>query len=450
MPSTKSNKNLRRLPANPEPEGVRCICVQVPDDEEWVGAFYGQIQRLALQSIWDRDEEHTAQVVARRWLEVYLQTLEGNCSDVPCILPPPFDIDIGVEIRIVRQDDDGHWQELCGDSWCTPSGDYTVPEPEEREESTSAERKCLAAANAVHLLDLTYEAATDAFTSDSTQVAVYEAIIGVVASGLGVWAVGFTASGLVLAAGLFFAWYELLETVTADLWTTDFTEELVCILYNTAIDTAGVITFDYPAFLTGIYDLIYSSGLDLEKQLLLQQVLFMLSFIGADGINVAGGTTEVEDYDCDPCTPWQHTFNFVSNEQGFSNIIVSNADHSNYCTTGTSNNINNADGWKIRISPYKHIGLTFTLSRITKFSITYNNQNGAVDFYLFNKDDAYDYWSSNEVASRHSSATGAQTYTSGDIDVMANQVAMARCGINDNFCNWTSLTLWGIGDNPFD
>jgi len=317
MPSRTSNKNLRGLPADPEPEGVRCICVPVPNDPDWIGAFFGQLQRLSLQSIWDRDEAHTAEVVARRWLDVYFATLEGNCSGGICEVPPPFEIDIGINIEIVRIGEGGHWEVLIDGVWTTPTGDYEIPPVPEREESTADERRCLAAANAAAALQQTYEDATDAFTSDGTQVAVYEAILATLITRLGAWAAGFAASSVGFYFAAFLLFYELLETITSDVWTTEFNDEFLCILYKSSNDTAGVVTFDWEMIFAELTEMTFQAGADLERQQLIQQIRFMLTMIGVDGINHAGATTFVTSADCDECGDWCYLFDFSVSNGGF-------------------------------------------------------------------------------------------------------------------------------------
>jgi len=320
MPSRTSNKNLRGLPSNPSPEGVRCISVRVPDDPEWIGAFYGQLQRLSLQSIWDRDEEHTAETVAAVWKQVYLDTLAGNCTSGICTIPPPFDIDIGIELPIIRLGADGHFEEFRDGEWGPLTGDFEVPPLDARTEPTASERKCLAAANAAEILELTYEEATDAFITHGTDVAVYEAILGFLGGALGV-AFGLTfAPAVGMGFGAFLVFNEILETVLADQWTVGFTEELVCVLYANATDTAGVVTFNWEGVLSDLYQLSFEAGLDLDRQLLLQQVLFMLSMIAVDGLNQAGTTTTVSSYDCTFCSNWCRYWDFAVSNGGFTVI----------------------------------------------------------------------------------------------------------------------------------
>lgn len=199
--------------------------------------------------------------------------------------------------------------------WGPVTGDYIAPDPEARGEGTAATRKCLAAANAARVYHDLYETATEAFISDGTDVAVYEAVLGGIIAVLGPWA-GFTmASGIGLAIALFFAFYELLETITSDVWTSDFDETFVCLLLDNATDTAGVVTFDWVTIRETITEnLLNAAGqLDTDTALLWAQLAFIMDMVGAPGLDLAGTTTAVTSYDCTTiCAPvWCYSFDFT-------------------------------------------------------------------------------------------------------------------------------------------
>jgi len=308
------------LTPNEEVDGVVCRPLFIPVDDQlyFLAAVNGAL--LELTHVWNWEDFGTmsAQDAADMMNEMYAAyATDTGCSTVICDFPPPYDIDIGFPIRIIRIGDDGHFEELIDGVWTTPEGDYEVPAVPEREEPTEEERRCLAAANAVAVLASLYETATDTFLSDGTEAGVYEAFLGAIASGLGAWAVGFAASGIGLAIAAFFAFYELLETVTDDLWTAGFSEQLQCIFYNCSNDASDVVTFDWECIREGLSELSFTFGTDLDKQLLVQQVLFILSIIGVDGLNHAGATTSVGSADCDECGDWCWLFDFATSNGGF-------------------------------------------------------------------------------------------------------------------------------------
>lgn len=72
MKPTSDNKKRRALPANIPPTiHRRGICVQVPDDVEYIAQFMGNLYELTKQSRYDRDPLHKAKDVAEIWRQVY-------------------------------------------------------------------------------------------------------------------------------------------------------------------------------------------------------------------------------------------------------------------------------------------------------------------------------------------------------------------------------------------
>jgi len=315
----------RWLTPNLEPTDTLCRLLLIPidDDLQLLAAVNGALLELTHEWNWEDFGTMTAAETAELMFEFYTAySLSTNDCETICTLPFPFDIDIGFPIRVIRLDEDGHFEELVDGVWGPPTGDYEVPAVPTRGEGTATERKCSGAANALAVLSELYEQASDAFTSDGTQVAVYEAILEALLAALGAWAVGFAASGIGTAIAAFFAFYELLETITADLWTPAFNQQLVCILDACATDTGSVVTFDWECLREGFNELQYASGLDLEHQLLIQQVMFILSIIGVDGLNHAGATTGITG-DCDECDEWCYLWDFdtLNSPDGWSIIV---------------------------------------------------------------------------------------------------------------------------------
>lgn len=307
-PSISSNKNKWKLPTNPSPEGFFCISVNVPDDPEWIGKFYGQIYMLSQQIYWDRDDAHTAKDVAAKWLDVYSDTLAGGC-DVPCVctIPPAFGIDLGFVLRIVRVGAGGFIEELIDGVWSEPEGVYETPEPAIRLEP---DRLCLAAANAAYVMEQLYEEATDAYAEFNSAVAVVDALLEAIATLMGAFGQAQAASAISFAENIFSNFYNAFGLLTGDVWNAAFTEEFTCILYELAFVSADIVIFDFEALIERIHELRYDAGLDADRQILLAQLEYLLNLTSAGGLNVAGGTTAIDDYDC--VCPWCYLFNFVS------------------------------------------------------------------------------------------------------------------------------------------
>jgi hypothetical protein len=195
----------------------------------------------------------------------------------------------------------GHIEQLIAGEWVPPEGDYELPEPAEREESTSDERRCLAAANAASVLEALYEDLSDSF-NESLDLAEAGTGFGLIlAAKIGIPFGLITAALIGTATAIFGGIYAALEFVGADVWTSDFTDDLRCMLYNCATDTAGVVTFDLECFFDQLWTATDIFDITFYEQRLFYQISVIMQFIGVEGLNVAGGTTEIEEADCSDC-----------------------------------------------------------------------------------------------------------------------------------------------------
>ena len=371
MPSLKSNKNKWSLPADPSPEGSVCISVNVPDDAEWIAKFYGQLFMLSQQIWWDRDEAHTAKDVAARWLEVYLATLAGNCCDegIPTI-PPAYEIDLEFTLKIIRVLFDGTIQQLIDGVWDEPQGPYEIPEIPARTEPTSSERKCLAARNAALTWEEFYEQATDAYAEFNTQIAVVEELLNAIALVMGAFGQASAASNISFAQTLFETFYEAFGLVTGDVWNNAFTDEITCIFLAHAVDTSGVITFDYQAIIEDLHTLRYEAGLDADRQILLAQVEYLFGLVGSPGLDLTGATTIVSTYDCHYCEDWCYFINFGVSNGGF----AAQGANSGVWTSGL--------GWQGQVfssqnTRYQEVAKTFTSTYIHQITFGYDKVAGS-------------------------------------------------------------------------
>lgn len=85
MKPTSDNKKRKGLPANIPPTLTRRgICVQVPDDGDYIALFTGALFDLSKQMIYDRDPLKKAKEVAAVWREVYHQTMESIALGEEC------------------------------------------------------------------------------------------------------------------------------------------------------------------------------------------------------------------------------------------------------------------------------------------------------------------------------------------------------------------------------
>lgn len=82
MPARSSNFSRYPIPSDLSPDGVCCVSIPVPDDPQWRAMLDGALWRLTLQTHWERDQAHSAKVVAARWREVWreVQNMSGCCG----------------------------------------------------------------------------------------------------------------------------------------------------------------------------------------------------------------------------------------------------------------------------------------------------------------------------------------------------------------------------------
>jgi len=308
MPSRSSNKNLRALLPVPPPEGVRCISVPVPDEPQWIAAFYGALQRLSLQSIWDRDEAHTAQVIAERWLQVYLDTLAGDCMADDCddclgrILKDPATGAYGY-----MSDDPVGFYRFPDGAWVDSPIDTVWPAPQPYTVGSDDERRCIAARNATLVLRQLYQETWGVFIDASVGAAL----------SLSSAIFQFFASLVAVSWGL----NQLLEVAKQMLahpeaFTDPFPDEDVevvqNILYcNSSIDEDGVVTFDYAEVVSAFQDIVSDPFAGL--------VFLLELFLHEDGLNTAGGIHNEDEADCSSAEcAWCNIYDFATGEHGFS------------------------------------------------------------------------------------------------------------------------------------
>jgi len=76
-------QSVRDLPPNRNPVGTRCIQIFIPDDDEWERDLYGEVSRLALWMLWERDVTKSGKPVADRWLRAIKTWRHCDGSPLP-------------------------------------------------------------------------------------------------------------------------------------------------------------------------------------------------------------------------------------------------------------------------------------------------------------------------------------------------------------------------------
>lgn len=276
------------------PESDDCRSLSIPADTEWLALFGGALTELLFTWNWEQSE---GGITVSETIGVIQPIIDAwYASQCGCELP---DGD-----AIIRIDENGNYQQLIDGTWQDPQGDYAIPPTPAREEPTAQERRCAAAANAANVLELLYEDVTDSFSDQiGYAAAIFELslTIGVLlAPPLGLAARSFLAIFTIVFRELF----DLSAFITADTWTSGFTEKLTCLLLNNVQDVDGVEYFNYDNVIGDLLrnaDVYDFEGSDL---LLAGQVIYLLNIIGRQGLDAAGATTGVGAPDCDLCDQW--------------------------------------------------------------------------------------------------------------------------------------------------
>jgi len=182
------------------PESDDCRSLSIPADTEWLALFGGALTELLFLWNWEQSEggltpsETVAEM--QRLIDAWYESVCG------CTLPDGE--------PLLRVGENGMLQELIDGSWQEPTGDYYIPPPAARENPTASERRCLAAANAVNVLQLLYEEISDGYANNlsvanalagmviltAVLVAppVGAVVAGLAAAALGIWQLAYNGS----------------------------------------------------------------------------------------------------------------------------------------------------------------------------------------------------------------------------------------------------------------
>lgn len=301
-PDGKYAEGLKGFPTpNLVPADGGYIVFKIPRDNEWAGLILGAAQLLAQSYNWYQWGDMTPDEAAEAFRVIVNQAPYDTCG---CNQPTGS--------RVLRVNNTGHIQQLTDGEWTEPTDDYTIPPTPAREEPTCDERRCAAAANAANVLQQLYEEVADAVADGADEAEALAVLIGAAIIIIGGW-LGLALAALVgLATGYFFAFLEIAEFMTADLWTSDFTEKLKCFLYECSSCDGDVVTFDFQCVRQKMAE--YTDILDpqvITNIRLFGQVDFILNVIGVDGLNAAGATTAITVFDCSECEhEWCYAINF--------------------------------------------------------------------------------------------------------------------------------------------
>lgn len=428
------------------PTELACRTFEIPNSKEWLGIFNALYSIMINPYNWERVNDtdltidESIEIVKEAWALYWENT--GLCGEVDgCTLPdldtPPFRIGL-----------DGHFEILdpTTGEWGTPTGEYEIPPVPEREETTPFDRKCAAATNATHVLNLCYEAITDeiALGGDTLQVAA--ALVAALVTAVGGWIAAPVYAIIQLSIALFQGIVEILQVLGGDVWTEDFNRKLKCALLECATSVGDVVEFDIVCLKEQLWTEPNITDPDWFYDLqLFAQISYLIDIIGADGLNAAGGTTAITTFDCDDCGGWCYEFDFTISEQGWT-PRDNNAIYAAYIGTGWRG-VNGGTGYNFGVERlFTDVQLTriewdytFTVVPAGGWGIELYNDNVYQGGYVLTAGD--------KAAATHNLAWDFTT-----TPIIADEVRLAgSSGGGQPGTNHLTMKcrLYGNGDNPF-
>jgi len=347
------------------PEADDCRPLSIPASSEWLALFGGALTELTLRWNWEYSGGLTVDETLDKMNEII-----GNWYTVPCeacTTPGGY--------RVIRVNTDGHVEELNSDGeWQDSTGEYHIPPPDAREDGSPDDQICLAAKNAVNVLQQLYENLSDSYNTGLDDAEATTAfILGLIAL-VGFEFAPITWGIVAFMTPVFAALYSGLEFIFADLWDSSVSAQIVCFLKLCATNDAGVVTFDYKCFIRQLESLTDTHGLTEEQLRLYLQISYILYFIGGvDGLNLAGGTTAITDDDCADCNCEGTSVNFGASDFGF----VQNA-WDVYAASGTyMSNIFGTGIYADSVGGFNQIGVTGTVDEVCGNGINVNWTRGS-------------------------------------------------------------------------
>jgi hypothetical protein len=291
------------------PEDDTCRPLSIPSSSVWLALVSGALTELTLKYNWQQFGALTVDETVAKMQEIVEGYYGDPCSH--CETPGGY--------RVTRINTEGHFQELDenGD-WTDPTGDYYIPPPDARTEGTEPDQICLAAKNAVNVLQQLYESLSDSYSAALSDAEATTALILAATAIVGFEFAPITWSIVAFMTPVFAALYSALGWIFADLWDSTVSDQITCFLLNCATNDAGVVTFDYECFVGQLNTLANTLSLTESQLRLYLQITYLLYFIGGvDGLNLAGRTTAITDDDCTMCDCAGTSVNFTVSDQGF-------------------------------------------------------------------------------------------------------------------------------------
>jgi len=247
------------IPDELEPP-TRCLCLEVPDNEDWLRVFAGLLAQPAYWFNWERDTDRSGKILAQYWTKLYDQ-IDWSIMSCCCDQPP----------AIFRYNSDGVYQRSTdgGATWTdAPGYDYRntstiFPPPAALGIDNT---KCQAADGAVVILN---EDVIQGLDNGAAVQALLEFVAAVLIFYLSAGTLATVAIGLFSMAAAIVG-FGVASTKAA--FTTTVLDQLRCTIFNgmdsdDSIDAGGLaailvdINTNYTGIVkTSLYSIISAAG----------------------------------------------------------------------------------------------------------------------------------------------------------------------------------------------
>lgn len=424
-------------PDTPAPEETLGRCFTVPNDGTLVAAVTGALLPLTYEKNWQQMGSMTSSEAAAIMSDAFEAFVVGNCGGEGC--PPDFGF--GTDYPPLRRTTTGQTEVWDGDSWETPIGDYAIPAPAARGESTEAEQNCGAASNAANVLHDLFDSFQSVWNTEVDPRIEQAAWATDLAVAIGSVFGPISETFLVLNSYFWGAMGAISDEIGAAGWPDEWTDKLVCILQShVETNASGVVSFGFQEVcwdLTGFILPVLDEFIEVRWF-----TWYLLNIIGAEGLNRAGGTTDVEG-DCASCDTWYRVFDFRYGSKGWTYsdagdraVYENSSDGGRWKSTYTGG----GTGLILRVGGLPTTGWSITRLKVETF---FNNSGGSPVLQVANT----------SVTSIPDSVTGSwQTYDTGfTLNTGAGYRLAFYNFLGGNYpCYFRRLWVWGTGTMPFN
>jgi hypothetical protein len=275
----------------------------IPADKLWLGVFSEALSQTTYAHNYSHiDPAHlTPEETAEIALAIYTAWLEAaECGTGTTECPDPQLPESDSPIFRVNPTS-GHFEQLVNDAWTYTQGDYAIPPPNARTETTEYEQKCGAASNAANALHAIYDAIVDFYQTEVDPALVQAELAAQIAVAIGSVFGPISETFLLLSGVAWEMFTTLLAEMTQDDWNEDFEQILICTLNSNVTITDGVASFNMSGVCADLVGFVLPV---IDEHIRVRwQVWYLLQVIGMDGLNAAGAATAVEGA-CVTCDTW--------------------------------------------------------------------------------------------------------------------------------------------------